>query len=112
MLNLCVFIFIIYAVSYSVKAILFPNWGKNPQKAMNRKSSNNTYRNKAYRPKQNVVRASANYKINRKIKTTQHKKIYDIKTGRLVYSKRPAVFSINFYLLNFYNPRTFVAIAK
>ncbi len=105
MLNLCVFIFIIYAVSYSVKEILFPNWGKKTQKAVYKNSSNNAYRNKAYRQRQNVVRTSAN---RRNVKTTKTKKIYDIKTGRLVHPKRPAVLLSEI----FYNPRTFVAIAK
>lgn len=33
MLNLCVFIFVIYAVSYSAKAILFGKFGKKQKKA-------------------------------------------------------------------------------
>lgn len=33
MLNLCVFIFVIYAVSYSAKAILFGKLGKKQKKA-------------------------------------------------------------------------------
>jgi hypothetical protein len=111
MLNLCVFIFILYAVSYSVKEILFPNWGKKTQKAVshsrtrntNKQKSANICRNYSYRQKTTTVRASAN---NRK--STQPKKIYNIKTGRLVNPKRPVVLSSEI----FYNPRTFVAIAK
>lgn len=111
MLNLCVFIFILYAVSYSVKEILFPNWVKKTQKAVSQSRTRNTYKQKSlsvrknysYRPKATTVRASANIR-----KSTQPKKIYNIKTGRLVNSKRPAVLSSEI----FYNPRTFVAIAK
>lgn len=86
MLNLCVFIFIIYAVSYSVKVILFGNKGKK--------------RRKAY--------SFAAQKPIRQIKPSRKSNVISInqsktKTGRKgKFPLRPLI----------YNPKIEVAIAK
>ena len=76
MLNLCVFVFIIYAVSYSARAILFGN---------RRKRRKVAYRNTASQKRKVAVRKKASPKNN----------IIIIKSGRSEKSGRPVNISDN-----------------
>ena len=94
MLNLCIFIFIVYAVSYSAKVILFGTKRQQRRKSYSvATSAHKTTRQNTSKRKNNVIL----------INTKQSKK-----TGRKgKLPKRPFLFII----FN-YNPRIEVAIAK